>query len=653
MGSPGHVARAVAVVVATVTAAALVVLGYAVGASQMPGSWLVLMSGIALAFTPMGALVLVGVPGHPVGRFMVTAGAVAGVSALAGSWGRLWPPAAWLGQWLWWPPFGLIFAALLVFPDGRLVSRRWRSLRVTVLTATALAGLALAGAAIDHPFDAITSIDHQLSGRAVVLLRVAAAAMVVTGIGFVGVLLSLWRRWRRAQGEVRYQLACLLPAGGLLVLGLVLDALNVSGVWMVTAAGVPVAMTVAVLKYRLYDLDRVISRTVVWSVMTVLVVVAFVIIVAAVRGVFVGSSASQASLGATGLIAVAFQPACHRVQRAVNRLIYGDRDDPYRVVARLGELIGQTVEPFAVLPLLARTIAGSLQVPYVAVELGDDGEPRIEAEYGSPSTTVEAFCLIVHGGQVGRLLVGTRTAAAHFTSREVRLLRDVAQHAAVAVEATRLTRDLQRSREHLVLAREEERRRLRRDLHDGVGPSLAGMSMQIRAAQKLNPEPSRVGGILTAVTEDLRLCTAEVRQLVDQLRPPALDNGLTSALRAMCDRFQTASLSVRLRVDDDLLDLPAAVEVAVYRIVAEALTNVARHSEAGDCTVTLHRTTALAVEIVDDGVGIHPGDHRAGVGLGSIRERTAELGGQCAITGLVPSGTTVTVRLPLTAAVPS
>src|SRR4051812_43736532 len=143
--------RPIAVVAATVTVAALVVLGWAVGASQTSASWLVLEAGIALGFTPMGALVLTGAPGHPVGRLMLSAGAVACAAALAAGWGRLWPPAAWLSQWSWWPPFGLIFLALLVFPDGRLASPRWRPLWITLWISTTVAAFALAAAAVDHP----------------------------------------------------------------------------------------------------------------------------------------------------------------------------------------------------------------------------------------------------------------------------------------------------------------------------------------------------------------------------------------------------------------------------------------------------------------------------------------------------------------------
>ncbi|MCA1671803.1 MAG: sensor histidine kinase, partial [Actinobacteria bacterium] len=209
---------------------------------------------------------------------------------------------------------------------------------------------------------------------------------------------------------------------------------------------------------------------------------------------------------------------------------------------------------------------------------------------------------------------------------------------------------LQTSRERLVTAREEERRRLRRDLHDGLGPSLAGMSMQVRAARKLLPcdcdWDSRAAGILDALAADLKSCTAEVRRLVDELRPPALDRGLEAALRAECERFDGAGLSVHCEVEGSVEGLPAAVEVAAFRIVAEALTNMARHSRAQTCRVAVRGNSALRVEIVDDGIGIAP-SARAGVGLHSMRERAAELGGDCTIGPAPVRGTSVRLELPL------
>jgi signal transduction histidine kinase len=306
------------------------------------------------------------------------------------------------------------------------------------------------------------------------------------------------------------------------------------------------------------------------------------------------------------------------------------------------------------MPLVTGTIAHSLQVPYVAVELQERDGPVLVAEHGRPLNMTESFDMVSHGKQIGRLLVARRSTGSRFSRHECRLLRDAALQAAVAAEATRLNRDLQTSRERLVTAREEERRRLRRDLHDGLGPSLAGMSMQVRAARKLLPCDceSRAAQILDALAADLKTCTMEVRRLVDELRPPALDRGLEAALRTECARFDSAGLSVHCEVDGSLEGLPAAVEVAAFRIVAEALTNVARHSRAHTCHVAVHGNGALRVEIVDDGVGIPP-SIRPGVGLHSMRERAAELGGHCVIEPAPGGGTSVQVELPLVTTGPS
>ncbi|MEQ4304111.1 histidine kinase [Plantactinospora sp. B6F1] len=605
---------------------------------------------IAVAFTVMGVLVLIGVPGHPVGRLTLAAGGAASVAVLAESW-NTWLPLAWLSQWAWFVPYGLIFLTLLVFPDGRLPSRRWLPVAVVIIGGTVLAALAYAVAALDDPYGLVSDPDPAPTQRARTLVLVALVAIGVTVLGLIAVLVSLVLRWRRADSETRAQLACLLASGILLLLGLVLEAINLPGAWLIMVVALPIGMAVAVLRYRLYGLDQVINRTIVWLVMSLLVIAAFVGLITLLRDLLMAGSTSNASLVATGLIAVAFEPARGRVQRGVNRLLYGDRDDPYQVMARLGELLGRTVEPGAVLPLLTDTIARSLRVPHVAVEVEGREGPRVLAAHGTANTPIEAFDMVTRGERVGRLLVANRSAASRFTPVERRLLGDLAVHAAVAAEAVRLIHDLQESRERLITAREEERRRLRRDLHDGLGPTLAGMAMQVRAAHKLVAGQPRTGRILDALATDLQTCTAEVRQLVDQLRPPALDRGLAAALRNECARFDSPNLAVRLQVDGNLQGLPAAIEVAAYRIVAEALNNVTRHSQASTCRVHVHRDRALTVEVVDDGVGLGP-RRPGGVGLDSMRERATELGGDFDITPTSPHGTSIRVRLPFQPTLP-
>ena len=648
--SPPVTVRRRVLAVAGMAAALLVVVGYWWSRDAAAQGPVALTASLAAAFTALGALVLAGVPGHPVGRLMTAAGLTAAVAALALSWTGI-TPVAWVGQWLWWPPYGLIILALLVFPDGRLPGRRWRPVAYLVVVTTAVATLALAVAALSDPRRLLLSAEPAATAQARTLVQLALLAIGVELLTLLAVLFSLAARWRRATGETRQQLACLLAAGVLFVLGLVLDGLNLAGAWVLMVIAIPGAMTLAVLRYRLYGLEQVINRTLVWLVMSLLVIVAFVATVSLLRDLVLRGDTSNASLVTTGLIAVTFEPLRHRVQRGVNRLLYGERDEPYAVLARLGDLLERTVEPQAVLPLLTRTIADSLQVPYVAVELAADGDrdpdrpPKVHAEHGQATGSVERFDMLTHGERVGWLVVAHRSPGSRFTSLERRLLSDVALHASVAAATARLIRDLRSSRERLVTAREEERRRLRRDLHDGLGPTFAGMSMQVRAARKLATDRQRLVGILDGLAEDLRTCTAEVRQLVDQLRPPALDRGLESALRAECQRFDSPGLSVRLRVEDELDQLPAAVEVAAYRIVGEALANVSRHARATTCDVVVRRGRALVVEVGDDGVGIlarRPG----GVGLDSMRERAAELGGECDLVDRTPQGTLVRVRLP-------
>ncbi|MER7169288.1 sensor histidine kinase, partial [Micromonospora sp. NPDC000207] len=606
---------------------------------------------LAVAFTALGTLVLAGVPAHPVGRLMTAAGLTAAGAALALSW-TAFAPVAWVGQWLWWPPYGLVILALLVFPDGRLPGPRWRPVGYLVVATTVVATGALAVAALDDPRRLLLSAEPAATAQARTLVQVALLAIAVELVTLLAVLVSLALRWRRATGETRQQLACLLAAGVLFLLGVVLDGLNLAGAWVLMVIAIPGAMTLAVLRYRLYGLEQVINRTLVWLVMSLLVIVAFVATVSLLRDLLLRGDTSNASLVATGLIAVTFEPLRQRVQRGVNRLLYGERDEPYAVLARLGDLLERTVEPQAVLPLLTRTIGDSLRVPYVAVEVGTDEQrdpdrpPLVHAAHGRPTESVERFDMLTHGERVGWLVVAHRSPGTRFTPVERRLLSDVALHASVAAATARLIRDLRDSRERLVTAREEERRRLRRDLHDGLGPTFAGMSMQVRAARRLATDRQRLVGVLDGLAEDLRTCTAEVRQLVDRLRPPALDRGLESALRAECRRFDGPGLSVRLRVEDDPGRLPAAVEVAAYRIVAEALSNVARHARATTCEVVVRRGRALVVEVGDDGVGgvaRRPG----GVGLDSMRERAVELGGECDVVGRDPHGTLVRVRLPL------
>ncbi|WIM93593.1 histidine kinase [Actinoplanes oblitus] len=619
-----------------ITAVAVVVavaVGQLAGAGAMSVTTTLFVAPVAVAYLVMGELVLAAEPGNPVGRLMRAAGLVSCADLLALSWSDFVIPA-WAGQWCWWPPFGLIALALLVFPDGTLPGRYWRLVAGVLAGGTLLGTLGLAVAALEHPRDLLTRF-FTFAGPASPAVHAAAAGMVAVAAGMAGMLVALWLRWRRTSGDARRQLAYLLAAAVLLAIGLVLNTLAVPGAPIVVALSVPLGMTVAMVRHRLYGLDQVLNRAIVWSIMTLVVIAGYVVLVGMLGRAVLGNRTSVASLVVTGLIAMTFEPLRRWVQRAVERLLFGDRDDPYRVIAELGDLLGRAVDPSAVLPSLTATVARSLRVPYVALESTTGDGPRLLAEHGRATTATESFEMIAHGERIGRLLVAIRSPGSPFTAPERRLLGDVAMQAAVAVAVTRMIRDLRDARERLVLTREEERQRLRRDLHDGLGPALMGMSMRVHTASTA-----------TELADDLRDCVVEVRRLVDQLRPPALDDGLENALRTGCRKLTEGGLTARLTVVGSLDGLPPAVEVAAYRIFAEAVTNAARHAWARTCAVAVRRDRCLTMEIVDDGIGINGGRNH-GVGLASMRERAAELGGHFDIGAGPAGGTAIHVRLPV------
>jgi signal transduction histidine kinase len=358
----------------------------------------------------------------------------------------------------------------------------------------------------------------------------------------------------------------------------------------------------------------------------------------------------ELSLFATGLIAVGFQPLRVRLQRAVNRLLYGERDDPYAVLSRLGQRLQATGAPEALLPALTETIAQTLHLPYVAVALHAAGEPelRLAAAYGLAPAAPLQLPITYQAEPVGALLIGPRAPDETFTPAEQRLLADIAQQAGVAAHAVRLTADLQRSRERLVTAREEERRRLRRDLHDGLGPQLASQTLTLTAARQLvRQDPAEAEALLAEAIKHAQQSVHDIRRVVYDLRPPALDDlGLVGALRAQAGEFGASGLHFEVEAPEALRPLPAAVEVACYRIAQEAMTNAVRHAQAHTCRIRLSVDDRLVLEVADDGGGFAP-DRLAGVGLASMRERAAELGGLLRIETHLGRGTRVWAELPL------
>lgn len=333
----------------------------------------------------------------------------------------------------------------------------------------------------------------------------------------------------------------------------------------------------------------------------------------------------------------------------LDRLLTGWHDDPYAVLSAVGQRLDRAPgqAPDAIVPTIAATIAATLQLPYVAIEVGQ-GEAARATTHGTPPPLAERLTipLAYRGEAVGALHAAARRPGEALSASDQRLLRDLARQVGITLHAARLSDALQVSREQLVSAREEERRRIRRDLHDSLGPTLASLRMQLGAVRRvLREEPAEAEALIDDLRDDVRAATAEIRRLVYDLRPPLLDDlGLAGALRSLGAVAAPATLTLELPAA--LPPLGAAIEVALYRIAAEAVHNVAKHARATSCAVRLEDGEgALTLTIRDDGVG-PPTERGVGVGLTSMRERAAELGGSLTLAAAPGGGACVTAIIP-------
>ncbi|MGB3716943.1 MAG: GAF domain-containing sensor histidine kinase [Candidatus Promineifilaceae bacterium] len=436
-----------------------------------------------------------------------------------------------------------------------------------------------------------------------------------------------------------------------------------TALYFLSFAALPVSLTIAIMRYRLYDIDLLINRTLVYGALSAVVIGIYVVVVGSLSILLQIRSNLLISLLVTGLVAVLFQPLREWLQAKVSRLMFGDRDNPAIVLARLGEQIEANVALGELLKGILETVSKSLKLPYAAVELASDHSTLTAAEYGRPLDTIERLPLVSHGEQIGHLIVSPRSPGRRFSANEKLLLENIARQTGTAVYAGQLYADLQKSRQQIVTAREEERRRLRRDLHDGLGPTMASQTLKLDATMDLisgDPETgegkdlAEATRLLKELKEQTQESVKNIRRMVFALRPPALDNlGLIPAIQAHVDQ-QTRSLrqlDVSVNAIPNVLPpLPAAVEVVVYRIVLEAFTNVIRHSQARTCqihlSVTEQQPRELRVEISDDGRGM-PDDVTYGVGINAMRERAEEVGGSFRLASRRGKGTQIWASIPI------
>jgi two-component system, NarL family, sensor kinase len=620
---------------------------------------------MALAFPVCGVLLAWHRPRNPIGWLFLAAGLGMVITAACA-------PLVYLGAQLgWsqgtlrvlataatygWPWTIALFlpVALILFPDGRLPGRRWRWLIWATLVDTL-------------PFlTSLGSPDPQLVGGRRVTIYLApphfhqlgllwAIVNVLWAAIFAGAIASLAVRYRRGSETERRQLLWLLLVGLFLVpwVGVIWGIFSSGPILGLLALSlIPVAITVAILRHQLLDIKVVVSRALLYGLLTAAAVGAYAGLVALLDLMV----RSQVSLGvavvASIIVAFCFNPARVWLQRLVDRALYGDRRDPVRAVSRVGErLAGAGV---AGMPSVLEALCDSLRLPFAAVRFSS----AEVAAHGTEPELRHSIALSYDGAVIGELIVGLRSGQRQLSTQDIAVLQLLAGPLAVAAHATALSAALQESRSGIVAAREEERRRLRRDLHDGLGPALTGIAFKADAARNtLGTAGAGTGAaldLLTGLRADTTAAIADIRRLVYGLRPPALDDlGLVGSLREQTVRLAQrpggGGVALTLDAPDDLPALPAAVEVAAYRIVTEAMTNAVRHSDASRIAITLALSEAgLSVEIGDDGAGPAAG-WQAGVGVTSMRERAAELGGSCWFGPGPDGGARVTALLPLAA----
>jgi signal transduction histidine kinase len=488
-------------------------------------------------------------------------------------------------------------------------------------------------------------------GPRALLVGVGACAVIIV-VGTVGSLVSLVRRARRARSDdplpARQYLA-LAPTAALFPVGFVLDVLGVPYAFVPALLSLPLGLAVAIIQYGLDDLDLAVHRGVVWALMTALVIVSYAGLVAFAEYVLPTGRHFVVTVAGLALLTAVADPVRRTVQRMVGRWLFGTRDDPETVLMGLGRRLRASGEPASMLASTVEEVRRSLKVPYVEITMPIGDSDATVASTGRVGLPLVEFPMVRDGVVLGRLRVAPRRVGESFTGDEAGILAEIARQAATAAESHRLTLALQRAREDLVIAREEERLRLRRDLHDGLSPIIAGSRMQLHAMRgRLTEGASR--DLVTSVIDDLGGAARAIRELIDGLRPSELDLGLEGALRAKASTLLPEGKAT-VSSTGDLTDLPPAVEVAVYRIAVEAVTNVARHAPGAACAVSLSRDDDLVELVVtDDGPGPDGALRRAGgVGTGSMHQRAEELGGTLTLGPPGPgvAGLAVTARLPL------
>jgi signal transduction histidine kinase len=524
-----------------------------------------------------------------------------------------------------------------------------------------------------------TDVDNPLAIRRYSgFFDIAEPVFTLLPLAVLASAIAMVRRFRRAGGEQRAQLkwfaAAAIPLGVLFVVAVSVPQGSGGALFQDAAtagwAALPIAAGIAILRYRLYDIDVVINRAVVLAVLAAFIAVVYVAIVVGV-GALLGSAGDPnivLSILATTVVAVAFQPARERAQRFANRLVYGERATPYEVLAEFSEQASAAVAAEDVLPRVARIVGEGTGAERSEVWLKSGAELRLAASWPEPNAAgprrialddgrlpslpaADRAAPVRHHDELLGALTVSKSRGETLTPAEDKLLHDLAAQAGLVLRNVGLTAELlarldelQASRQRLVSAQDEERRRLERDLHDGAQQHLVGLKVKLNLAAR-QAEDAELKEALVSLQTDADDAIEALRELARGIYPPLLaDQGLVTALEA-----HTRKSPVPVHVRADGVDrYPRDVEAAVYFCCLEALQNVAKYADASEAVVRLREESGqLHFTVEDDGRGFDPATTTRGTGLQNMVDRLEALGGWIHVTSTCGRGTTVTGELPL------
>jgi signal transduction histidine kinase len=639
----------------------------------------------AAAFGLLGGLLVARRPDNPIGWLMLLislaqagtafADAYASVAVFARPWSL--PAgdfAAWVGAWIWVPGFGvLVTVLLLLFPDGRPLTPRWRVAVWASVAAVAAALLAFAVSMWGLPGKVVLRANPQ---PASVYEYVFEAAVVVAGVCMVAGIVSMVVRYRSGSVEERQQLKWVTAGAVVLAFASVLGfdfvplpAIIKQPLTAISAAVFPASIAIAILRYRLYDIDLVISRALVYGSLAVFITAVYVGIVVGI-GTLVGSGGRPniaLSIVATAIVAVAFQPVRERLQKVANRLVYGTRATPYEVLSQFSERVAESYAADDVLPRMARVLAegtGSVRAD-VWLRAGLVLRPAASWPEGTLATEpariagdslpgmpdADRVVEVRHQGELLGALSVTKRQGESLTPVEEKLLDDLASQAGLVLKNVGLTgellarlEDLRASRQRLVAAQDEERRRLERNLHDGAQQNLVALKVKLGLAEMFaETDPARARATLAELKADTDEALETLRDLARGIYPPLLaDKGLAAAVEAQARK---ATVPVEVRADG-VGRYSQDVEAAVYFCILEALQNLQKYAGATRAVVHIHKDHGdLSFEVEDDGKGFDPDIAERGSGMTNMADRLDALGGELrifrteswmAVGGMVP-----------------